>query len=201
MNNTAFDEGGAIAFVGQYLTNVLVRNNTFYGNTARGDQRKGTYTADGFDGGGAIEVDTKAVVTFENNTIVKNTALKGTATSGNAGGGISVYGSGKATLRNNIISGNESTYSYSGGYPDIYPAITSTSWTSKTGTNIIGEPLINIFGSQSPMAVKKLEIRDGTEQMKITTALSKQYRYCRMTRAWQTYCRAVLPTIQSITLL
>lgn len=153
MNNTAFDEGGAIAFVGQYLTNVLVRNNTFYGNTARGDQRKGTYTADGFDGGGAIEVDTKAVVTFENNTIVKNTALKGTATSGNAGGGISVYGSGKATLRNNIISGNESTYSYSGGYPDIYPAITSTSWTSKTGTNIIGEPLINIFGLTDPKPI------------------------------------------------
>ncbi|WP_075556638.1 T9SS type A sorting domain-containing protein [Parabacteroides timonensis] len=151
--NSAFDEGGAIAFVGQYLVNAEVRNNTFYGNTARGDQRKGTYTADGFDGGGAIEVDTKATVIFENNTVIKNIALKGTATSGNAGGGISVYGSGKATLRNNIISGNESTYSYSGGYPDIYPAITSASWTSKTGRNIIGEPLVNIFGLADPKPI------------------------------------------------
>ena len=153
IENTAFDEGGAIALVGQYLLNAQVKNNTFYGNVARGEQRKGSILADGMDGGGAVEVDTKATAVFENNTVIKNNALKGTASSGNAGGGISVYGSGKAALKNNIISGNVSSYSYSGGYPDIYPAITSSSWSSKTGNNVIGESLEDIFGVADPKPI------------------------------------------------
>ena len=72
-----------------------MKNNTFYGNVARGEQRKGTYVADGTDGGGAVEVDTKATAVFENNTVIKNNALKGTASLGNAGGGISLAGSAK----------------------------------------------------------------------------------------------------------
>ena len=145
--NSAFDEGGAIAFVGQYLVNAEVRNNTFYDNVARGAQK-----SDGGDGGGAMEVDTKATVIFENNTIIKNTALRGNGIIGNAGGGIAMTGAGKASLKNNIISGNKDDY-YNTNTTDIYPVITSTSWTSKTGTNIIGEPLVNIFGLDDPKPI------------------------------------------------
>lgn len=99
-----------------------------------------------------MEVDTKATVIFENNTIIKNTALRGNGIIGNAGGGIAMTGAGKASLKNNIISGNKDDY-YNTNTTDIYPVITSTSWTSKTGTNIIGEPLVNIFGLDDPKPI------------------------------------------------
>ena len=130
-----------------------MKNNTFYGNVARGEQRKGTYVADGTDGGGAVEVDTKATAVFENNTVIKNNALKGTASLGNAGGGISLAGSAKASLKNNIISGNQNSYTLNNNYIDLYPAITSTSWTSKTGTNIVEKKLEDIFGIADPKPI------------------------------------------------
>lgn len=90
LQNTAYDEGGAIAFVGATNLGNQVTNCTFYGNVSLGKQ---TFS-DGQDGGGAIEIDngnSPSVVTLVNNTFVKNNAVKGNSSLlPNKGGAISV---------------------------------------------------------------------------------------------------------------
>ncbi len=159
INNSAFDEGGAISFINCNNTDNKVINSTFYGNKAEGkDNNDGN--EDG--GGGAIEIYSSyanTYVTFEGNTFTKNTAEKGKNPDGNFGGAISAardsYGHPLSTasviLINNIISGNTDSYQNSADYANIRKIGGLTA--DDINNNIIDADIASVFGTDNPLPI------------------------------------------------
>lgn len=148
LNNTAFDEGGAVSFIGSNNTNNKIENSLFYGNIAEGKQPN-----DGVDGGGAFELAYISLgfpnyqgsnLILEGNTIVKNEAEKGVV-SNNYGGGLSINSFCNVTAANNIISGNKAT-----NYNNIY----GTARFKDNGGNVIDKAIENVFGLNDPLPVE-----------------------------------------------
>ncbi len=148
LNNTAFDEGGAISFIGSNNTNNRIENSLFYGNIAEGKQ-----PSDGVDGGGAFELANIYLgslkyqgsnLALEGNTIVKNQAEKGVVTN-NYGGGLSINSFCNVSGTNNIISGNKAT-----NYNNIY----GTARFKDNGGNVIDKNIENVFGLTDPEPVE-----------------------------------------------
>lgn len=158
IENTAYDEGGAVIYVNCLNANNRIENSTFYGNVALGQQKN-----DGPTGGGAVEIYNcdSYPVTLEGNTFVKNVAEYGNVNfttiivGGNSGGGISLSNS-SAVLINNVISGNTKTNNSGGSVTsNIYKqTLTTTVTVTDKGGNIIDKTITDIFGSNDPVPVE-----------------------------------------------
>lgn len=159
INNSAFDEGGAISFINCNNSDNKVINSTFYGNKAEGkDNNDGN--EDG--GGGAIEIYSSyanTYVTFEGNTFTKNTAEKGKNPDGNFGGAISSARDGTGNpgstatvvLINNIISGNNDSYQNSADYANVRKIGGLTA--DEKRYNVIDKDIEDVFGTNDPKLI------------------------------------------------
>ncbi|MFV0467030.1 MAG: InlB B-repeat-containing protein [Lachnospiraceae bacterium] len=143
VNNTSYDEGGAISFVLTPNSENSVTNSTFVKNEAQGLQ-----IFDGYDAGGAIEVcgnsSTTSNVTIEHNTFFGNIA---SGSSANSGGSVSFnYGTG--IFRNNIASGNSAANS-NVDVANLYVAANSKSGVT-VENNALDEDVADVFATSNP---------------------------------------------------